>query len=60
MMFMPIIFLGLIIWAIFSFTRRSNVFGRPNEESAIEILKRRYARGEINREEFEERKKNLI
>jgi len=29
-------------------------------ESAIEILKKRYARGEINREEYEEKKKDLV
>jgi len=39
MMFVPIIFLGLIIWAIIVFTRQSNVPWRSNGESAIEILK---------------------
>ena len=29
-------------------------------ESALEILKKRYARGEINRQEFEEKKKELM
>lgn len=29
-------------------------------ESALEILKKRYARGEISKEEFEERKKDLL
>jgi len=29
-------------------------------ESALEILKKRYARGEIGREEFEEKKKDLV
>jgi putative membrane protein len=29
-------------------------------ETALEILKKRYARGEINKEEFEEKKKDLI
>jgi putative membrane protein len=29
-------------------------------ETANEILKKRYARGEINKEEFEEKKKDLL
>ena len=30
------------------------------EESALEVLKKRYARGEISKEEFEDKKKDLI
>ena len=33
---------------------------RGSHESALEVLKKRYARGEISKEEFEEKKKDLI
>jgi putative membrane protein len=67
MWFMPIImivFWGLIIWGIVALVRgvsSSGNSGSPNQaDSALEILKRRYARGEINKQEYEERKKDLV
>jgi len=47
----------LIRWLAIT-TRTGGQSARP-EDSALEILKRRYARGEINKEEFEEKKKDL-
>jgi putative membrane protein len=48
----------LIRWMI---TASSKQGGRESGagESALEILRKRYARGEINKEEFEEKKKDL-
>lgn len=64
--FMPVImivFWGLVIWGIVALVRGvsagSAVTSTPSD-SALEILKRRYARGEITKQEYEERKKDLI
>jgi putative membrane protein len=33
--------------------------GRRGQDSALEILRQRYARGEINKEEFDAKKRDL-
>lgn len=48
----------LIRWLVIS--TRSTGQGTYHEDSALEILKRRYARGEIGKEEFEEKKRDLM
>ncbi|MBI4268154.1 MAG: SHOCT domain-containing protein [Chloroflexi bacterium] len=58
-----IIFWGLVIWGIVALVRGLSGPGSsdyPRGESALEVLKKRYARGEISKEEFEEKKKDLV
>ncbi len=47
----------LIRWLVISAVRKSP--GPKTEDSAFEILRMRYAKGEINKEEFEAKKKDL-
>lgn len=57
-----IVFWGLVIWGIFALARgagRRGCCGSDQSESALEILKRRYASGEITKEEFEEKKRAI-
>lgn len=54
---MPLLWLGLpalIAWAVWA-------AARPRRQSAtpLELVKERYARGEITREQFEQTKKDL-
>ena len=64
--YMPIImivFWGLVIWGIVALVRGLSTGSGGSSvqvDSALEILKRRYARGEITKQEYEERKKDLI
>ena len=48
----------LIRWLVLS--TRATGHKAASEDSALEILKRRYARGEIGKEEFEEKKRDLL
>jgi putative membrane protein len=52
----PII--AALVWFVTLATRRSG--SKPgNEKTALEILKERYAKGEIEREEFEQKQNDL-
>ena len=54
-----VLVIGGIAWLVVWLVNRP---ARPNagiEESALDILKRRYARGEISREEYERIKEDL-
>jgi putative membrane protein len=47
------------IWIVVKTINRNNR-PAPPEKSAVDILKDRYAKGEIDKEEFDRRKKDLM
>ncbi len=57
--FWLLVFVGLFLlirWIV----RSSGPGSQPPKESAMEVLKKRYAGGEISKEEFEQKKKDLL
>jgi putative membrane protein len=59
-----VVFWGLVIWGLVTLVRSlgssTGHTGSMHSSSAVEILKERYARGEISKEEFEDKKKDLL
>ena len=53
-----ILLIILIVWAIKSLDKRDK--NGTKNKAALGILEERYARGEIDREEFEQRKRDLM
>jgi len=59
---MMLVFCGLLIVGIVVLVRAlagRNVFGQPSHDNALEILRRRYASGDITKDQFEEMKRTL-
>lgn len=57
MWFIPVLIILLIYFLVINNSRSKS---GQNAESPGEILKRRYARGEITKEQFEEMKKDIF
>lgn len=55
-----IVILAVIIWVVIQFTNRKNNIGQSSGESPLDILKKRYANGEISKDEFDRMKKDLM
>ena len=57
-----IVFWGLIVWGVFTLVSKlsaSRVGDSPSRESALDILERRYASGELTHEQFEDMRRRL-
>lgn len=54
-----LIIAGVILYVVFNRSRKIGNPGRPATESSKEILNKRYAKGEITKEEFERLKKDI-
>lgn len=54
-----IAFLALVIAGIVWLVRQTGTSGSQGSNSALEILKTRYAKGELTRDEFEKMKKDI-
>ncbi len=52
-----ILVIGLVVYLIF---RNVQSGSGQDKETALDILKKRFAKGEINKEEFEEMKRKLM
>ena len=57
---MMIVFWGLFVAFIVWVVREVGGRNHRSNSNALDILKERYAKGEINKEEFEAKKKDLI
>lgn len=54
-----IVFWGTVIYLIVAFVRGAGRGTQAAQDDAIDILKRRYARGEIDRDEYERMRRDL-
>ena len=53
----PLFIIAMVVWMVTSRYRGGS--GAPSRNSALEILKERYAKGELSREEFESMRKEI-
>jgi putative membrane protein len=57
----PILVLTILFFVIIGIVIKRGIGqqGSKSEESALDVLKKRYARGEVSKEEFEEKKRHI-
>ena len=54
-----IIIIVAIVWTVVKTMNKTSNINTSSGKMPLDILKERYARGEINKEEFEEKKKEI-
>jgi putative membrane protein len=55
-----IIVIAIIVWVVFQFKSGNHGHFNTSNETPLDILKKRFAKGEITKEEFERMKKDLV
>lgn len=54
-----LLFLGIIVWAVITFTNRNKYHYSSSPETPMDMLKKRYVRGEITKDQFNNMKKDM-
>lgn len=57
---LSLIIIVAIIWGISRYSGQNNIFNKPeNNKTALDILNERYANGEIDKEEYKTKKRDI-
>jgi putative membrane protein len=60
MLVLLLVIIGLVVWGVMTLVKHSASASKSTgEQDALDIAKRRYARGEISKEQFDQIKKDL-
>ena len=54
-----ILFWGVVIWLVYALIKTAQTNTQSKDEDATTIIKRRYAKGEISKKQYEEMRKEL-
>lgn len=60
MFFWWFLFIALVVIVAWALINSNKPKGKTASESPMDILKRRYAKGDIDKEEFEEKKEEIL
>jgi putative membrane protein len=55
-----LIILIVVIWIVVKSMNQQSTTSQESKKTALDILKERYAKGEIDKAEYEERKRDLV